>query len=41
MATVASIIKETSWKWAIISICFNLVFAYSVAFLTLKIGMII
>ena len=41
MATVASIVKETSWKWAIVSICFNLVFAYTIAFLALEIGTII
>ena len=41
MATVASISKESSWKWAIFSICFNLVFAYTISFLTLRIGMII
>ena len=41
MATVASISKETSWKWAIFSICFNLIFAYVISFLTLRIGMLI
>ncbi len=41
IATVAAIIKETSWKWGIFSICFNLLFAYTVSFLTLKIGKVI
>lgn len=41
MATVASIAREVSWKWALFSICFNLAFAYGIAFLTLKIGVII
>ena len=38
MATVASIAKETSWRWAIFSICFNLIFAYSISFIILKAG---
>ncbi len=41
MATVASIVKETSWKWAMVSICFNLVFAYVISFLILRVGMMI
>ncbi len=41
IATIASMIKEISWKWALFSILFNLLFAYSISFITLKIGMII
>ena len=41
MATVASIIKEAGPKWAFFSICFNLLFAYIVSFMTLSIGRII
>jgi len=41
MATVASIIKEAGSRWAFFSICFNLLFAYIVSFMTLSIGRII
>ena len=38
MATVASIVKEASWRWAIFSICFNLIFAYTVSFAILNLS---
>ncbi len=38
MATVASIVKETSWRWAIFSICFNLLFAYTISFAILNLS---
>ena len=41
MATVASITREAGSRWAFFSICFNLLFAYLVSFITLSIGRII
>jgi ferrous iron transport protein B len=38
MATVASIVKETSWRWAIFSVCFNLLYAYTISFAVLNLS---
>lgn len=39
--TVVCIAKESSWKWALFSMCFNTVFAFAMATVVYQVGMVL